>query len=201
MQPKDIAKAYDKLTHRWTSPNYNLSNGVAQHEKALVFCKSRNNAIDIGCGCTGRFFQLLKSNGFKGLEGLDFSPKMLELAKQNYSDATYIHADICEYSLPNQYDFITAWDSIWHVPLNLQRSVLTKLVNALTPGGILIFSFGGTDSPGDHVDDAMGQKVYYSSLGTNGFLNLFMELGCVIRHLEFDQGVDLHAYMIIEKPS
>ncbi|GAL07235.1 putative methyltransferase Atu0936 [Photobacterium aphoticum] len=52
---------------------------------------------------------------------------------------------------------------------------------------------------GAHVDNFMGPEVYYSSLGTQGFLRLFMEMGCVIRHVEFDQYPELHTYMIIEK--
>ncbi len=48
---------------------------------------------------------------------------------------------------PQRYDFISAWDSIWHVPLERHPAVLEKLCAALNPGGILIFTSGGVDTP------------------------------------------------------
>jgi hypothetical protein len=83
--------------------------------------------------------------------------------------------------------------------LEQQVPVLTKIVDSLNAGGVFIFSFGGTNEAGEHTDHFMGPEVYYSSFGTNGFLKLFMELGCIIRHLEFDQHPELHTYLIVEK--
>jgi hypothetical protein len=45
------------------------------------------------------------------------------------------------------YDFISAWDCRWHLPLDRQAGVLTKRCHALAPGGILIFTFGGLEAP------------------------------------------------------
>jgi 2-polyprenyl-3-methyl-5-hydroxy-6-metoxy-1,4-benzoquinol methylase len=44
--------------------------------------------------------------------------------------------------LPRQYDFITGWDSIWHVPLAQQAFVLQKFCDGLKPDGVLIFTMG-----------------------------------------------------------
>ena len=98
-----------------------------------------------------------------------------------------------------KYDFITAWDSIWHIPLNEQRNVIAKIVDSLNAGGVFIFSFGGTESEGAHTNCAMGPEVYYSSLGTNGFVALLIELGCTIKHLEFDQYPELHTFIVAQK--
>lgn len=198
MNPADIGKAYDQITHLWESSDFNMSNGIEQHEKAIAFAKNRGKALDIGCGCTGRFIRLLRSAGFTP-SGVDISSKMLKVARENHPDIEFIQADICKHTLSERYDFITAWDSIWHVPLSEQRNVLSKIVNSLNVGGVFIFSFGGTSEAGSHTDDFMGPEVYYSSLGTNGFLALLIELGCIVRHLEFDQYPELHTYMVVEK--
>lgn len=199
MKPEQIGAAYDQITHMWQSKDFNRENGISAHKKALAFVESKHKALDIGCGCTGRFLDLLIDEGFS-VEGLDISQKMIQLAQERHPNIHFHHADICQVELIDRYDFITAWDSIWHIPLAQQRSVLTKIVDSLNSGGVFIFSFGGTDKPGDHCDNFMGPEVYYSSLGTNGFLQLFIELGCVIRHLEFDQHPELHTYLIVEKP-
>jgi len=45
----------------------------------------------------------------------------------------------------------------------------------------------------------MGPQVYYSTLGTDGFLQLFMKLGSEIKHFAFDQHPEVHAFLIIQK--
>lgn len=198
MKPADIAKAYDQITHRWDSKDFNMKNGIEPLKKAISFSKGRGHALDVGCGCTGRFIDQLSVEGFTP-SGLDISGEMLKLARSRHPNIDFVQADICRYYLPLKYDFIVAWDSIWHIPLSEQRNVLTKIVDSLNVGGVFLFSFGGTNEAGAHTDDFMGPTVYYSSLGTNGFLALCMELGCVIRHLEFDQSPAIHAYLIVEK--
>ncbi len=198
MNPSEIGKAYNQITHLWESEKFNRKNGIEQHEKAISFVENRGNALDIGCGCTGRFIDLLLSKGFEP-EGVDISDEMIRLAKQRHPQIAFHQQDICEWTLPKKYDFITAWDSIWHIPLEQQENVLTKIVNSLNTGGVFIFSFGGTNESGGHKDNFMGPEVYYSSLGTNGFLSLLMKLGCICRHLEYDQYPELHTYLIVQK--
>ena len=198
MKPIDIGKAYNQITHLWTSHDFDMSNGIIQHKKAITFVKKRGNALDIGCGCTGRFIELLSNEGLTP-SGLDISSEMIKISREKHPDIHFIHADICEYETSEKYDFITAWDSIWHIPLSEQKIVLTKIVESLNVGGVFIFSFGGTSERCSHTDKFMGPEVYYSSLGTNGFLKLFIDLGCAIKHLEFDQYPELHSYLILEK--
>ncbi|EHU9474208.1 class I SAM-dependent methyltransferase [Vibrio parahaemolyticus] len=198
MKPEDIGKAYNQITHIWDSEKFDMSNGIAQHEKAISFVKNRGNALDIGCGCTGRFIELLVNEGFKP-SGLDISDEMLNIAQNRHPEISFVKGDICAYELPEKYDFITAWDSIWHIPLSEQKTVIAKIIEGLNVGGVFIFSFGGTAEEGFHTNDYMGPEVYYSSLGLNGFLTLFIDLGCIIRHLEFDQHPEVHTYLVVEK--
>ena len=147
---------------------------------------------------TGRIIDLLRGEGFSP-EGVDVSEQMIRLAKKRHPDIALYHDDICEWTNKETYDLISAWDSIWHIPLDQQEAVLTKLVSWLNPTGVLIFSFGGADQSGDHIDDFMGPNLYYSTLGVDGFLNVFLRLGCICRHLEYDQYPELHAYLIVQK--
>lgn len=198
MNPVDIGKAYDQIVAIWTSDQFNLCNGIPQHQKAISFAKARGYALDIGCGCTGRLIDLLASEGFTP-EGIDVSEEMIKLARKKNPAVTFYLEDITQWNTSKKYDFITAWDSLWHLPLALQEPVLTKIVGCLNKDGILIFSFGGTSEPGEHTDSYMGPEVYYSSLGTNGFLSLLINLGCLCRHVEYDQYPELHTYMIVQK--
>jgi len=201
MNPKDVGRAYDQITHLWQRDDFDRSNGIEAHKRALTFAKSKGKALDVGCGCTGRFIDLLLSEGFTP-EGVDVSEQMLRLAKRRHPKVMFHQQDICAWSMETKYDFITAWDSIWHVPLEQQENVISKLAASLNQGGVFIFSFGGTDQPDEHTNDFMGPTVYYSTLGINGYAALLMNLGCHLRHVECERytGVrDRHSYMIVQK--
>lgn len=198
MNPDEIGKAYDQITKLWESKDFNRGNGIEQHKRAITFVENRGKALDVGCGCTGRFIDLLLEEKFTP-EGMDVSEKMISLARQRHPEIVFHHKDICTADIPETYDFITAWDSIWHVPIDSQENVLKKLIASLNSQGVLIFSCGGLENKAQHTDDYMGQTVYYSTLGINGFLSLFIKLGVLCRHLEFDQYPESHAFFIVQK--
>jgi 2-polyprenyl-3-methyl-5-hydroxy-6-metoxy-1,4-benzoquinol methylase len=197
MNPTDVGQSYDSIAHRWQVLEQPL-NGLVQHERALRFAKPTGYALDVGCGCNGRFLDLLKMHGFT-VEGLDVSEQMVSLARQRDPEVQFHHADICQWVLPRKYDFITGWDSIWHVPLEAQAGVLQKLFDGLAAGGVLIFTLGGRDQPGEVRDAHMGPPMYTATLGIPRTLELLTQCGCVCRHLEYDQCPESHVYIIAQK--
>ena len=198
MKPAEIGRAYDQIAQKWADESFNRENGIAQHERAISFVAKKGRALDVGCGCNGRFIDLLLSHGFD-VEAVDISARMIELARERHPEIRFHHADICQWQLPAQYDFISAWDSIWHVPLEQNESVLKKLLTGLAPGGVCIFTTGGVDAPEEKVDACMGPEVYYSALGIPRTLEVIAECDCVCRHLEYDQHPESHVYIIAQK--
>ncbi len=209
MTPEQTGRSYDQIADVWNGKTFNRRNGITAHERALAFIDdSRGDhgdlvgkprrAIDLGCGCSGRFVDLLLARGFD-VEGLDVSARMIELARARHPDVTFHHADICEWVFPHSYDFITGWDSLWHLPLAQQEPVMRKILAALTPGGVFIFTTGGLDRADEKTDAAMGPTVYYSVLGIPRTLALIADCGCVCRHLEYDQWPEKHLVVIVQK--
>ena len=198
MTPKEIGRSYDFLAAQWNSDSFPRSNGIQPHERAIAFLKNRRHALDIGCGSSGRIIDLMLRHGFT-VEGLDISDRMIEMARRRHPDITFHHADICEWKFSRQYDFISAWDSIWHVPLAQQEPVLKKILEGLSPQGVFIFTTGGLDAPSEKIDSAMGPPMYYSAPGIPNTLSLIDEAGCICRHLEYDQYPELHLYIIAHK--
>jgi len=136
MTPQEIAQSYDQLPSHWDGEKFNRKNAIAQHERALQFSQQKRHAIDIGCGSSGRIIELLLAAGFV-TEGLDISPEMLRRAQIRNPQQVFHLADICSWEFPQKYDFISAWDSIWHAPLENHEAVLTKLCGGLETDGIL----------------------------------------------------------------
>lgn len=199
MLPAEVAASYDRIAHRWASDDFDRSNGVGQHLRAIGFVALRGPALDIGCGSSGRLFELLRTSGFE-VEGLDLSGEMLRLARTAHPQVTLHHADICEWIAPKCYSFITAWDSVWHVPLRRQRDVMLKLCGMLSPGGVLIFTAGGTQTEHEVVDHHMAVPMYHASLGVAGIIRALTDGGCVLRHFEYDQPGQPHVYFIAQRP-
>jgi SAM-dependent methyltransferase len=197
MLPAEIAASYDSIAHRWLEPHLD-QNGIRQHEHALKFRPNGGLALDVGSGSNGRFIRLLASHGYE-VEALDISAQMIALARERNPNVVFHHADICAWQPTSSYDFITAWDSIWHVPLGHSERVLKKLCGALSPGGVFIWTTAGLDGPEEKRDSAMGPPVYYSVLGIPKTLQVLSETGCILRHLEYDQLPEKHLFLIVQK--
>lgn len=198
VRPDEIGAAYDRIAERWSADDFPRDNGIAAHRRAIAFLTDRRTALDIGCGSSGRIIDLLIAEGFT-VAGVDVSARMVELARQRHPGIDIHHADVCEWTFPGTYDLISAWDSIWHVPLGDQARLLRKILAALNPKGVCIFTMGGVDRPEEITDTYMGPRVYYGSLGIPGTLALVAESGCICRHLEYDQYPERHVYLIVQR--
>jgi len=200
MDHAHIASAYDAIAERWLDGRFNQENGMPQHAHALRFPQGGAGgwALNVGCGCSTRFNALLRGAGLQ-IEGVDISARMIALAREADPGVLLRHADICAWRPERTYRFMSAWDSIWHVRLDAQRQSLLKLMHALEPGGIFIFTAGGLDSEDEHADAAMGPEVCYATLGIPGLLEVIREAGCICRHLEFDQLPHRHLVVVVER--
>jgi len=198
MKPSEIAESYDRIADHWNGEGFHRENGMAQHERALRFTEERGRAIDIGCGSSGRIMDWMLAHGFQA-EGLDLSSEMIRLAKARHPTVVFHQADICTWEFPHQYDFISAWDSVWHAPMEEQENILAKLCAGLTSKGVLIYTTGGTDNPESMTNPCMGQPLHHAALGIPRTLQVINECSCICRHLEYDQYPEKHLYLVIQK--
>lgn len=198
MKPEQTAFSYNQIAEHWDCPEFDLSNGIQQHERALRFVSRFNTALDIGCGSSGRIIDLLLNRGFK-VEGLDMSQEMLKRARQHHPNVTFYLADMCLWEFPKAFDFISAWDSIWHIPLHLQLSVLRNICNGLAHDGVLIFTTGGVEKPDEITHPCFGQPLYHAAPGIPAVLHALEQSGCLCRHLEYDQYPEKHVYVIAQR--
>lgn len=197
MKPSAIGHSYDRIAARWLGGHL-ADNGLKAHGLALGFGPGKGSALDLGCGCHPRFRDLLEAKGYE-VEGVDLSVEMIALARQQRPHGIFYQADICEWMPGKCYDFITAWDSLWHVPLERAEAVLRKWLMALSPGGVMIWTTGGVEGPEEFQNEDMGVPVYYSAPGLPGTLRIILECGCRIRHLEYDQWPERHVVLVAQK--
>ncbi len=110
--------------------------------------------LDFGCG-TGLSGRALRAAGFLRIDGVDLSPDMLKLAREKgiYRKLDVIEADAPLPIQPGSYDAICAAGVIGAGAAPV--SVLDLLMEALAPGGRLVFSFN---------DHALAEPEYEAKL-------------------------------------
>ena len=100
---------------------------------------SVKSAMDLACG-TGILCERLHSSGIEAA-GMDFSPGMIEIARQNNPRIHYDVADMITYRPQRQYDLVTCTgDALNHIldPDNVER-IFENVFHYLSPGGYFIF--------------------------------------------------------------
>lgn len=196
MDPSETGAHYNAIA-KWYRDSLPPTYGMAQLERVLSLAPATGRALDVGCGSEGRFLKRLAEWGY-AVEGMDISPAMVELARERSPDAKFHVADICEWELPAKYDFISAWDSTFHLPIARQEPVLRKLCNGLSPGGVLLFTCGGGEA-GEIAGSFAGQDFEYSTLGVEAFIAILADCGCFCRHVEYDQWPENHVLVVAQK--
>lgn len=198
MNPEALGKKYDKIAAWWHQRHNEGDYGLSKIEYALKFRPDGGDALDVGCGTGGRVVRALLQKNYR-VTGLDVSSEMIRLASKNHPDQTFVRQDICAWDTSEQFDFVVAWDSIFHLPFHQQKPVVTKLCRLLKEGGVLIYTFG--DGNGEHTDEWRGDTFHYSSIGINDNVRTLVDNGLKLLHLELDQYPEKHVCVIAKKLS
>lgn len=107
-----------------------------------VLPPSPGRLADLGCG-TGTLALLLADEGY-AVDGVDFSPEMVRLARAkagDRTDVTYVEADAAAPPLESDaYDAVLCRHVLWALPD--QVAVLRRWVDLLAPGGRLVLVEG-----------------------------------------------------------
>lgn len=197
MNPHELGKKYTKIAELYEREVKDSSYGLEQVKRALSYSTMSGNVLDVGCGVGGRLIDELEQFPFS-IYGIDVSEGMLARAKMNHPESHFELADITTWRSEKSFDLIIAWDSIFHLPYKSQEPVIRKLCTLLKEGGVLIYTFG--NDVGDHTDTWHDDTFYYSSIGINRNIEILLQCGLTLKHLELDQFPDdRHVYVIGQK--
>jgi cyclopropane fatty-acyl-phospholipid synthase-like methyltransferase len=143
-----MQNSYDQIAQQWHShirAQAYIDRLLRYVDLALEGLQSGARVLDLGCGTGQPVARYLVEKGFR-VTGVDQSEKMLEIAKQEVSEAEFIHSDMINVQLAPGFGAAIAWDSIFHVERKHHARIFQKVANALKPGGRLLLSVGGSDA-------------------------------------------------------
>lgn len=130
--------------------------------------------LDLGCG-PGTTANRLAAR-FDVL-GIDISERQIALARQAVPQGRFVVADMTSVDLPPQgFSGVVALFSLIHLPLRDLGPMLTRIVDWLQPGGVLLATLGTTDFEGVQ-DDWLGVPMYFSGTTPDRNRELLREAG------------------------
>jgi ubiquinone/menaquinone biosynthesis C-methylase UbiE len=101
------------------------------------YLKDNIKILDIGCATGNFLFKIQKINSKIELYGVDFSPKMIGLAKNKFKNIKFYNLRAEKIDFPSNYfDIINIIETFHH--LQDQNLVLEKIHKILKPEGILL---------------------------------------------------------------
>ncbi|MEM6385569.1 MAG: class I SAM-dependent methyltransferase [Pseudomonadota bacterium] len=117
--------------------------------------------LDLGCGTGEPVAAWLINEGFQ-LTGIDFSSKMLEIARRRWPEVDWREGDMRDLALEDRFDGIIAWHSFFHLTPAEQRQTLPRIADHLAPDGRLLVTVG--PRAGEVTGTVGGETVYHASL-------------------------------------
>lgn len=164
-QNQNVVLVYNQIADQYNQKYFDFTPEDVPHiERFVKLLPPNAKVLDAGCGPGGGVKYLL-NKGFSA-EGIDISPKMIEIARRQVPEGKFSLMDISKLNFPDgMFDGAMANYSLIHIPSEELPRALKGIWRALKAGGLfLILTMKGL--PDQIVDEPMapGMKV---------FLNLF----------------------------
>jgi SAM-dependent methyltransferase len=154
----DLKSTYNKIAEDWFKDHHDDTWWQEGTEKFLAELPAGATILDVGCGA-GVKSQYLANKGFR-VTGVDFSEKMIEIAKRESPEIHFEVLDVYEIDrYPERFDGIFAQAVLLHIPKGRIREVLAKLKDRINPNGLLYIAVKGMRDDG--VEEAMKKEDDY----------------------------------------
>jgi len=163
---KDVYKVYDKIADWFFENRYTGLLEKKYLDKLLSSVPANATILDLGCGTGKPIMEYLLEKNLK-VTGIDASSKMLEIARRNFPQETFIEQDMRLLDLNKKFDAIIAWDSFFHLPPADQPQMFARFKKYLNLGGILIFTSGTQHGEAWGLNG--GENLFHGSLDTTEY--------------------------------
>lgn len=149
-----------------------------------VAAKGGRQVLDLGCGSGQPIAEYLIAKGFN-VTGVDGAGALTEAARENFSDHTWITADMRNLPPLGRFHGLIAWNSSFHLTPEDQRSMFETFNHLCYTGAALMFTSG--TALGEAIGTFEGQPLYHGSLAPTEYRSLLQANGFeLLEHVEED---------------
>ena len=123
---------------------------------------------------------------------------MLDIARARWPDGDWRQADMRALDLDQVFDGIIAWNSLFHLRPDEQRTCLAHLARHLAPGGSLLITVG--PKAGEVTGTVGGETVYHASLSPAAYATCLEDNGLRLTgFLAEDPDTNAHSVLMARK--
>jgi ubiquinone/menaquinone biosynthesis C-methylase UbiE len=169
-----VKEGYNKIAVEYQADRHIFDHTKELQEFASLLPK-KARVIDVGCGAGVPVARFLVGSGFT-VVGIDFSQKMLILARKNVPQATFIRKDMTQLDFAdNSFDGLAAFYSIIHVPREKHFLLFRDFGRILKPDGIMLVTMGPDEW--ETTETYYGTKMFWSQYSPQKSLQLVKNAG------------------------
>jgi 2-polyprenyl-3-methyl-5-hydroxy-6-metoxy-1,4-benzoquinol methylase len=185
-----VEQAYDSLADwylTWIdhqpSPREKYASKVLENNPASKTA-TQPSILELGCGPGVPITRMLLTRGARVLAN-DISHKQISLAKAQCllpdtninQSATFIAGDMATLVLqPTSLDGVVCFFTLFHLPRSEQKTMLSKILDWLKPGGLLVINFATVDEEAIY-GEMMGRGIFWSSFPVEMNREMVVEVG------------------------
>jgi tRNA (cmo5U34)-methyltransferase len=172
---RQVVDVFPDMIERSVPGYVNIIDGVGR--LAAKFTVAKSNVYDLGCSLGAVSLSIAKHNQQHEIQiiGIDNSPAMVERCQRNVDSYTYTtpinikEADIVDFEINNASVIVMNF-TLQFIEPELRNKLMSKLFDALLPGGILILS--EKIKLGNEVMDSAVIELHHDFKRENGYSNL-----------------------------
>ncbi len=207
--PKDIVeRGYDRIGAEYERWSEGATDHARERNARVLLDGLPEGAavLDLGSG-SGELLTRQLAGRFR-VTGIELSSRMVELARRNVPNATFIRGDMASVEFaPGSFDGVCAFYSLTHLPPEELPAVLRRAADWLRPGGLFVASMGVTEDPGGVEDDwVAGVPMYFAARSAEKNEELIEEAGLRVASARLEsineEGGDItFLWVVARKPS
>lgn len=130
----NLKDTYNKIAQDWMQDHPGDTWWIEGVDKFLSFLPASGSILDVGCG-PGQKSKYLINKGFS-ITGIDFSEKMIQLAKEYAPEAKFFVRNIKEHlNFEESFDGVFAQAVLLHIPKKEVKKVMENIIQPLNSGG------------------------------------------------------------------
>lgn len=172
---EQIPQIYERHALVWdTDRSSGTWNDKSWHDRFIACLTPGARVLDLGCGSGMPVAFHLVQQGLR-VTGVDTSPTLLTLCRQRMPEHEWIMAQMQALALPQHFDGLLSWDSLFHLTPAHQRTMFTVFATHAAPGAFLLFNTG--PEQGESLGNYQGEPLYHASLDPEEYQQLLDQSG------------------------